>query len=82
VYASQVKERYRKVRPVSTSEDSNSSAKPDSLSGSHTWLTEDGDVIVAVQGDTVFVSESFDDATADRLRSAVMPNVKSAGGGR
>jgi hypothetical protein len=34
------------------------------------WSTEEGPVIVEVKGDTVFVSESFDAPTADKLRDA------------
>jgi hypothetical protein len=34
------------------------------------WSTEEGPVIVEVKGDMVFVSESFDAATADKLRDA------------
>lgn len=34
------------------------------------WSTEEGPMIIEVQGNTVFVSESFDAATADKLRDA------------
>jgi len=48
------------------------------FTGRHEWLTEDGDVIIAVEGDMVFVSESFDEVTADKLRTAVLPLTKTA----
>lgn len=34
------------------------------------WSTEEGPVIIEVKGDTVFVSESFDGATSEKLRDA------------
>ena len=34
------------------------------------WSTDEGPMVVEVKGDTVFVNESFDAATADKLRDA------------
>lgn len=36
------------------------------------WSTEEGPMIIEAKGNTVFVSESFDAATADKLRDAEM----------
>ena len=39
----------------------------DHLTGKRAWLTEDGTVVIDVQGDTVMVAESLDQATTDNL---------------
>jgi hypothetical protein len=41
------------------------------LTGTHTWLTEDGPVVIDVEGDTVLAVESFDPATAEDVQKAV-----------
>jgi hypothetical protein len=74
IYAADLNQRYHKLREVDG--DANSKAAQ-VLAGTHEWLTEDGDVIIAVQGDTVFISESFDDVTATKLRDAVLPQAKA-----
>jgi hypothetical protein len=80
IYARDLKERYHKLHPVEGSEKASDPAvdKDARFTGRHEWLTEEGDVIIAVEGDMVFVSESFDDATADKLRTAVLPLIKTA----
>ena len=50
-----------------------------SLKGNREWLTEDGDVVIDVQGDMVFLTESFDDVTSGKLREAVMSPLKAVG---
>ena len=42
-----------------------------SLTGRHTWLTEEGPVVIEAQGDTVLVSESLDQPTTEKLEAAV-----------
>ena len=37
------------------------------LDGRHVWLTEDGPVVIEVQGDMVLVTESLDAPTTERL---------------
>ncbi len=37
------------------------------LSGKHTWLTEDGSVVIDAEGDTVLVTESLDEQTTEKL---------------
>jgi hypothetical protein len=75
LYASSLKRRYHSMRLVHTP------PKPEQeglRSGSRVWLTEDGDVIIDAEGDTVFITESFDDVTSEKLRNAVFPNGKGA----
>ena len=43
----------------------------DHLTGKRAWLTENGPVVIEVQGDTVLVTESLDQATTEKLEQAV-----------
>jgi hypothetical protein len=77
LYASSLKRRYHSMRLVHTP------PKPEQdgpRSGNRVWLTEDGDVVIDAEGDTVFITESFDDVTSEKLRKAVFPNAKGAAG--
>jgi hypothetical protein len=42
------------------------------LTGTRTWLTEDGPVVIAVAGDTVLVTESLDQTTTETLELEVL----------
>jgi hypothetical protein len=48
----------------------------DHLTGKRTWLTEDGPVVINVQGDTVVITESLDHAVSDTLEQAVFGAAK------
>ena len=39
----------------------------ESLTGTHTWLTEEGPVFIAVEGDRVLITESLDQPTTEQL---------------
>jgi hypothetical protein len=52
---------------------------PKLLNGNHEWLTEEGDVIIDVERDIVFISESLDDITSARLKQAVFVPATAAG---
>ena len=43
------------------------------LTGRHTWLTEEGPVVIEVEGDTVLVTESLDQPTTENLVHAFVP---------
>jgi hypothetical protein len=58
VYAGAVGSRYEKAVPV--------------VGEKWHWTTEDGDVFIHQQGDTLVVTESFDPATSDKLRTAAL----------
>jgi hypothetical protein len=69
VYAKSLAKRYRRVREVAEE-----GKKPlgdlatfETLTGKHSWLTEEGTVLIAVEGDTVMVTEGLDQATSERL---------------
>jgi len=82
IYAGSVKTRYHTARPVSI-DGQPPQALPEklqTLSGSREWLTEDGDVVIVVDGSAVLVTESFDEKTSERLRVAVFPKAKAAAG--
>jgi hypothetical protein len=73
VYAGSLKRRYHSMRLVHTPAKSDGEGpRP----GNRMWLTEDGDVVIDAEGDTVFITESFDDVTSDKLRKAVFPSGK------
>ena len=67
IYASALSKRYLHVHDVP--EDGKDPAVQtealDHLTGKAAWLTEDGPVVIDVQGDTVMVTESLDQATTD-----------------
>jgi hypothetical protein len=73
IYASALNKRYLHVHDVG--EDGKSPAVStdalDHLTGKRAWLTEDGPVIIDVQGDTVVATESLDQVTSDGLEQEV-----------
>lgn len=73
VYAGGLEKRYKHVHPVE--EGPTNAARlpvPGSLSGTHTWLTEEGPVVIVVKGESVLVTESFDQATTERLEQELL----------
>lgn len=60
-YAGALGPRYKKITPVEGEK-------------GH-WTTEDGDVFIQQQGDVLLVTESFDKATSEKLRSAALEAV-------
>jgi hypothetical protein len=75
VYAKGLEKRYRRVHEVvdeaAKPKPANNPGEP--LASKHSWLTEDGSVFIAVQGDTVLVSESLDQDTTERVERTVFP---------
>jgi hypothetical protein len=73
IYASAVSKRYLKVsdEQVDGKEPAIKTESLDHLTGKRAWLTEDGPVVIDVQGDTVVVTESLDEGTTDTLEQAV-----------
>jgi hypothetical protein len=75
VYAKGLTKRYQRVHDVA---DQGKNVKPanhtlETLTGQHTWLTEDGPVFIEVKGDTVLVSESLDQDTTTRIEREIFP---------
>jgi hypothetical protein len=50
----------------------------ETLSGRHTWLTEDGPVVIHTEGDTVMVAESLDQPATDELEHEVFAVAMTA----
>jgi len=48
----------------------------DTLTGTHTWLTEDGPVVIAVDHESVLITESLDQATTERLERELLGPAK------
>jgi len=44
-----------------------------SLTGTHTWQTEEGPVVIEVKGDMVLVTESLDKPTTERIEQSLFP---------
>lgn len=73
IYARSLPKRYQRVHEV---QDGPKNPELDlealeTLVGKHTWLTEEGPVAIEVEGDTVLVTESLDQATTDKLEQDV-----------
>jgi hypothetical protein len=76
IYAKSLWKRYTHVHGVAEGEikpldDVNTI--PD-LTGRHTWLTEDGPVVIDVQQAMVVVTESLDEPTTENLEHAMLPS--------
>ena len=75
VYAKGLKQRY-----LNLSEAAGDPPKPkpagyvvETLTGTHSWMTEDGMVFMEVSGNTVLICESLDAETASRLEHDLLP---------
>ncbi len=82
IYAKSLAKRYQHVRDVAKN-----GKKPaagletlQTLAGKHTWLTEEGPVVIDVEGDTVMVAESLDQPTTERLEGEVFGTAAAATG--
>ena len=74
IYAKSLGKRYQRAREVDAEKkvslDLNTLEK---LDGKHTWLTEEGPVVIEVQGDMVLVTESLDQGTTEKLEKEAFP---------
>jgi hypothetical protein len=69
IYAKDMAKRYKQVQSADGS-------KPEdfqTLTGRHTWNTEEGPVVIAVKDSTVLIMEGLDPATNAALEKAVLP---------
>ena len=73
IYAKALGKRYRHVQGTAERETANIDRDgAETLTGLHTWLTEQGAVVVNVQANTVFITESLDQSTTDRLEKELL----------
>ncbi len=74
LYAKSLTKRYKQVQEAT--EDGANSVRELSnlatLAGAHTWLTEEGPVVIDVVGDGVLITESLDQSTTERLRGDLL----------
>lgn len=79
IYAKGLKDRYTHVREASAE---TKPAKPanytvETLTGTHSYLTEEGPVVIEIKGDMVLASESLDQDTTDKIERDVFPSAAS-----
>jgi hypothetical protein len=81
IYAKSLSQRYKRAREAPPSDRSPvlDLEKIERLSGVHTWLTEDGPVVIEVQRDTVLVTESIDPAATEALQHDLFAQPVAAG---
>jgi hypothetical protein len=80
IYAGALEKRYKHVRQVeeNTTRDAIHLPAPETLAGTHTWLTEEGPVVIVVQAANVLITESFDQATTERLQQELLSIPQAA----
>ena len=81
IYAQSLAKRYKQVKDVMQDEKSppGDLQKVQFVPGTHIWLTEEGPVAIDVEGDSVLITESVDQATTERLRQELFGAVVAAG---
>jgi hypothetical protein len=69
IYAQSLDKRYKHVHAVAQEgkDTLDDLQKLESLSGTHTWLTEEGPVVIDVKADSVLITESLDQPTTEQL---------------
>jgi hypothetical protein len=79
IYAKWLNQRYQHVHGVAENgeEALDDLASVERLTGKHTWRTEDGTVMMKVEGDTLMVTESLDDPTTETLERDVFSRPAS-----
>jgi hypothetical protein len=80
IYANSLTQRYKRAREAPSGGTTLVDlGKLERLSGVHTWLTEDGPVVIEVHGDTVLVTESIDPAATEALQRDLFAQPVAAG---
>jgi len=77
IYAQSLAKRYKHVHEVTQGgrDPSDNLEKLESLTGEHTWLTEDGPVVIDVKGDGVLITESLDQPATEQLQHELFEPV-------
>ncbi len=81
IYAQSLAKRYKHVTEV-TQDAKNLSDNPRKfvvLTGPRTWTTEEGPVVIDIEGDSVLITESLDEPTTERLRQELFGTFVAAG---
>jgi len=74
IYARSLGKRYQRVHEVAEDGIKSAGELPGltTLNGTHTWLTEEGPVVIDVRSDSVLITESLDQATTGRLEQELL----------
>jgi hypothetical protein len=82
VYARSLGKRYKHVHePTETGRTPVGNLdNADSLTGSHNWLTEEGSVVIDVNGGYVLITESLDQPTTERLEQELFASSSAHSG--
>lgn len=80
IYAKALPKRYKEVHEAEDEKNSiNNLQTIESLNGTHTWMTEEGPVVIVVEGDTVFITESLDRPLTEHLEQELLKAVAPLG---
>jgi hypothetical protein len=82
VYAKSLEKRYKHVREMMEAEHKpvEDLDRVESLAGTHTWLTEEGPVVIDLNGDEVLITESLDQPTTERLEQELFASPAAHSG--
>ena len=72
IYARGIQQRYKNAGAPAGSDLPSDMKTLQSLSGSHTWKTNDGSIVLDVKGNTVLITESLDSSITEAFRNAVL----------
>lgn len=75
IYARGMQERYKTTTPASENNLPADLKDLKTLGGDHTWMTEEGPVVIDVKGDTILVTESLQPQLTDEFRKTVFALV-------
>ena len=80
IYAQALAKRYKHVDEVvqDGKASSDNPQKINALSGTHTWLTEEGPVVIAVEGDSILITESLEQSTTEHLTQELFGSYVAA----
>lgn len=80
VYAESLTKRYRRAHEVGEEAATAHDYSLENLTGKHSWLTEEGAVVIEALGDTVLVTESLDQETTEKVEREVFAVTGVAAG--
>ena len=73
VYAKGLESRYQHLHDTGVGRKEKNTATVETLTGKHNWLSEEGPIVIEVNGDVVLVSETLDADTSARIEHKVFP---------
>jgi hypothetical protein len=81
IYAQSLAKRYKNVHDATQDgkDSPDGVRRVESLTGTHAWLTEEGSVVIAVEGDGVLITESLDQSTTEQLEHELFGSFVAAG---